>query len=86
MKSVPFLDVLENWFIKSMKVKMGHSFQSRVLAQANKTLFGCLGQIFSLGQGDLLTSLFTTLNNYSASATNKTQPAISMSSLSKEVS
>lgn len=86
MKSVPFLDILEKWFIKSMKVKMGHSFQSRILAQANKTLFGCLGQIFSLGQADLLTSLFTTLNNYSASATNKTQPALSMSSLSKEVS
>jgi len=45
---------------------MRDCFQSHFLAQANKTLLGCLGQIFNLGQADLLTSLFTTLKNYSA--------------------
>lgn len=67
-------------------MEMGHSFQFDVLAQANKALFCCLEQIFSLGQVDLLTSLFTTLNDPSASAINKTHPVISMCSLSKEMS
>lgn len=71
---------------KKQEMEMGHSFQFDVLAQANKTLFGCLEQIFSLGQVDLLTSLFTTLNDPPASTINKTHPAISMRSLSKEVS
>lgn len=83
---MPFLGNLEKHFIKSKKVETGQSFHSGVLAQATKVLLGCLEQTFSLGQMDLLTSLFTTLNDSSASATNKTHPAISMCSLSKEVS
>lgn len=61
---MPALGSLKKQFIKSEKVKTRESFGSSFLAQANKTVFGYLGQIFNLGQADLLTGLFATLRNY----------------------